>query len=126
MSKYGVFSGLYFPVFGLNTEIYEVNIYFSPNTGKYVPEKTLYLDTFHAVHILFFVWLCWDSVYMESTFTAFLGGCFTALNEKSRHNVAVVCETAVYQTWFRCSVVIFRKSPKIELCSENYLMFSDL
>ena len=29
MSKYGVFSGPYFPVFG--------------------PEKTLYLDTFHAV-----------------------------------------------------------------------------
>ena len=26
MSKYGVFSGLYFPVFGLNTEIYSVNI----------------------------------------------------------------------------------------------------
>ena len=26
MSKYGVFSGLYFPVFGLNTEIYSVNL----------------------------------------------------------------------------------------------------
>ena len=36
MSKYGVFSGPYFPVF-------------SQNTGKYVPEKTPYLDTFHAV-----------------------------------------------------------------------------
>ena len=36
MSKYGVFSGLYFPVF-------------SPNAGKYELEKTLYLDTFHAV-----------------------------------------------------------------------------
>ena len=35
-AKYGVFSGLYFPVF-------------SPNTGKYGPEKTPYLDTFHAV-----------------------------------------------------------------------------
>ena len=34
--KYGVFSGLYFPVF-------------SPNTGKYGPEKTPYLDTFHTV-----------------------------------------------------------------------------
>ena len=30
MSKYGVISGLYFPVFRLNTEIY-----CSPNTGKY-------------------------------------------------------------------------------------------
>ena len=36
MSKYGLFSGPYFPVF-------------SPNTGKYRPEKTPYLDTFHAV-----------------------------------------------------------------------------
>ena len=33
MSKYGVFSGPYFPVFGLNT-------------GKYRPEKTPYLNTF--------------------------------------------------------------------------------
>ena len=36
LSKYGVFSSPYFPVF-------------SPNTGKYVPEKTPYLDTFHTV-----------------------------------------------------------------------------
>ena len=36
VSKYGVFSGPYFPVFGLNT-------------GKYGSEKTPYLDTFHAV-----------------------------------------------------------------------------
>ena len=34
--KYGVFSGPYFPVF-------------SSNTGKYGPEITPYLDTFHAV-----------------------------------------------------------------------------
>ena len=37
MSKYGAFSGRYFPVFGLNT-------------GKYRPEKTPYLDTFHALY----------------------------------------------------------------------------
>ena len=36
MSKYGVFSGPYFPVF-------------RPNTRKYGPEKTPYLYTFHAV-----------------------------------------------------------------------------
>ena len=35
-SKYGVISGPCFPVFGLNT-------------GKYGPEITPYLDTFHAV-----------------------------------------------------------------------------
>ena len=33
--KYGVVSGPYFPVF-------------SPNIGKYGPEVTLYLDTFHT------------------------------------------------------------------------------
>ena len=36
MSKHGVIYGLYFPVFGLNT-------------GKYRPEITPYLHTFHAV-----------------------------------------------------------------------------
>ena len=34
MSNYGVFSGPYFPVFELDI-------------GKYGPEKTPYLDTFH-------------------------------------------------------------------------------
>ena len=46
MSKYGVFSGPYFPVVGLNTEV------FGLKTGKYGPEKAPYLDTFHAVSIL--------------------------------------------------------------------------
>ena len=47
VSKYGVFSGPYFPAFGLNTERY-CSI-FSPNTAKYGPEKIPYLDIFHAV-----------------------------------------------------------------------------
>ena len=38
MSKYGVFSGPYFPLFRLNVEIYQ-------------PEKTPYLDTLHGVYI---------------------------------------------------------------------------
>ena len=46
VSKYGVFCGPYFPAFGLNTEYLSV---FCPNAGKYGPEKTPYLDTFHAV-----------------------------------------------------------------------------
>ena len=46
VSKYGVFSGLYFPAFGLNTPYLSV---FSLNVGKYGPEKTPYLHTFHAV-----------------------------------------------------------------------------
>ena len=36
VSWYGVLSGPYFPVF-------------SPNAGKYGPEKTTYLNTVHAV-----------------------------------------------------------------------------
>ena len=47
-SKYGVISCPYFSAFGLNTERYEV---FSPNAGKYGPEITPYLVTFHAVHV---------------------------------------------------------------------------
>ena len=39
VSQYGFFSGPYFPVFGLNI-------------GKYRPEKTPYLDTFHAVFLI--------------------------------------------------------------------------
>ena len=50
-SKYGVFSGWYFSVFGLNQEIYEVNSVINPNGEKYGPEKTPYLDT------LFSKWL---------------------------------------------------------------------
>ena len=46
--QYGVFSSSYFPAFGLNTERY-----FNPNAGKYGPEKTPYLDTFHAVPATF-------------------------------------------------------------------------
>ena len=52
MSKYGVFSGPYFPAFGLNTEKYPYLSVFSLNAGKYKPEKTLHLDTFHAVSVI--------------------------------------------------------------------------
>ena len=40
MSKYVVFSGPYFPVF-------------NPNTGKYGPGKSPYLDNFYAVESKF-------------------------------------------------------------------------
>ena len=45
-----VFSGLYFPVLGLNMEVYGVNLRLSQSTGKYGPEKAPYWDTFHAVY----------------------------------------------------------------------------
>ena len=54
MCKYRVLSGPYFPAFGLNTERYGVSQYlsiFSPKVRKDGPEKTPYLDTFHAVNI---------------------------------------------------------------------------
>ena len=50
MSKYGAFSGPYFPVF-------------SSKTRKYGPEKTPYLDTFHVVYFLtknINIWISWQ------------------------------------------------------------------
>ena len=64
VSKYGVFSGPHFPAFGM--EYFLVRIFphsdwirrdtsylsvFSPNAGKYGPEKSPYLDTFHAMQL---------------------------------------------------------------------------
>ena len=56
MSKYGVISGPYFPVFGLNTGKYEpeklqISV-FGPNTGKYGPEITPYLDTSRSMVVI--------------------------------------------------------------------------
>ena len=39
VTKYGVFSGPYFPIF-------------SPNAGKCGPEQTPHLDTFHTASVL--------------------------------------------------------------------------
>ena len=48
--KKKVFSGPYFPAFGLNTERYYYYLsVFSPNARKYGPGKTPYLDTFYAM-----------------------------------------------------------------------------
>ena len=47
VSKYGVISGPYFHVFGLNT-------------GKYGPEITPYLDTFHTVNCIIFIIKIWN------------------------------------------------------------------
>ena len=49
MSKYGVISGPYFPAFRLIRRDAPCLSVFSPNVGKYGPEITPYLDTFHAV-----------------------------------------------------------------------------
>ena len=52
VSKYGVISGPYFPAFGLNTEIYGVNLRIQSEYRKDGPEITPYLDTFQAVPLL--------------------------------------------------------------------------
>ena len=51
VSKYGVISGPYFSVFGLNTEIYGVNLRIQFEYRKYGSETTPYLDTFHTVSL---------------------------------------------------------------------------
>ena len=51
MSKYGVFSGPYFPAFGLNTERYSVSLRIQSECWKIRTRKTPYFDTFHAVYI---------------------------------------------------------------------------
>ena len=56
VSKYGVFSGLYFPVF-------------SPSIVKYGPEKNPYLDTFRAMYI-FPSFSCSDSPRNHNTYNA--------------------------------------------------------
>ena len=43
------FSGLYFPVFGLNTEWYGVSLHIQSECGKIWAGKTPNMDTFHAV-----------------------------------------------------------------------------
>ena len=53
MTKYGVFSGPYFPVFGINTEIYEVNLCIQSKYGKIRTRRKPYLNTFYAVCLFF-------------------------------------------------------------------------
>ena len=48
VSKYGVFSGPHFP----HSDWIRRDFVFSPNAGKFGPEKTPYLDTFHVVYDL--------------------------------------------------------------------------
>ena len=43
------FSGPYFPVFGLNTEIYSVNLRIQSECGKIQTRKTQNTDTFYTV-----------------------------------------------------------------------------
>ena len=49
VSKCRVFSGPFFPAFGLNTDRYGVSLRIQSESEKTDQKKTPYLDTFHAV-----------------------------------------------------------------------------
>ena len=51
MSKYGVLSGPYFPVFGLNTEIYSVIFRIQSECSKIRSRKDSVFGLFHAVQV---------------------------------------------------------------------------
>ena len=74
VSKCGVFSGLYFPVFGLNTK-------------KYAPEKTLYMENFHTVHLHDSPIYRSSSILIISTKkrTVFYRGNFARMNDLFHH-----------------------------------------
>ena len=48
-SVFGVFSGPYFPAFGLNMEIFSVNLRIQSKCGKIWTRKTQNTDTFYTV-----------------------------------------------------------------------------
>ena len=52
------FSEIYFPAFGLNKEIYIVNLSIQSKCGKIRTRKTPITDIFHAVPAAFFTTNC--------------------------------------------------------------------
>ena len=70
VSKYGVFSGPYFPVFGLNTEIYFVFLRIQCEYRKIRTRKNYVFKHFsRSVGASFFSWLLfWASVHFEFTY----------------------------------------------------------
>ena len=82
VSKYGVNSDPYFPIF-------------SPNTEKYRPKKTPYLDTFHAV------WNLLDTKILRVCFLCFQLGLGVKLySEPGKHVRYSVLRK--YSTVFSC------------------------
>ena len=85
--KYKVFSDQYFPVFGLTT-------------GKYGPEKTPYLETFHAVFVI-----------IPAQLTFIICGLFNFINEPYFHTQTLrekcpnteffLVRTFLYSDWIR-------------------------
>ena len=137
VSKYTVFYGPYFPVFGLNLEIYKISV-FSPNTRKYGPEKTSYLDTFHTVDKAWFTRQYKVGTAQKITFSIkdFFSKCdqicrflqiWSHLLNKSLMENIIFCavwktEIAVYGM-IHCMVIIrLTKSVISNNCFKNYFI----
>ena len=95
VSKYGVISGPYFPVFGPNTETTEKISVFSPNTGKYRLEITLYLDTFPAVWCSYtYAWqvkCCRCNIPIQRWFISLLAGSLSVVAKTWKEIVIWCC-----------------------------------
>ena len=61
MSKYGVFSGPYFPAFGLNTERYEVSLRIQSERGKLRTRKNSVFGNFTQ-----WMLLQWVSIFIKN------------------------------------------------------------
>ena len=97
MSKYGVISGPCSPVFGVNTKIYEQVFIFSPNTGKYGPEITPYLDTSRS-----------DSSSHRRC-SVKIGVLKISQNSQENTCTRVSFWIKLQSTWYRCGPVNFAK-----------------
>ena len=92
MSKYGAISGPYFPVFSLNA-------------GKYGPEITLYLDTFHVVFI-FLELLLHQTMLTYSSFLYFLDMVpififyLQLFKNRSKVRLQIVCYEQQQKIWY--------------------------
>ena len=90
VSKYGVFSVTYFPVFSLNT-------------GKYGPEKTPYLDTFHVVNVYLSDWSLISSELMKMRIidlSLFTDSIFSQRNRKRCETCKKYHAKKGYVRWF--------------------------
>ena len=81
MFKYGVFSGPYFPAFGLNTERYEVSLRIQSECGKIRTGKYSVFGHFsHSVNLKLFQKITWK---LES-YSSFFIALFVAFENKNR------------------------------------------
>ena len=71
VSKYRIFSGPYFPAFGLNTERYAVSLRIQSKCGKIWTRKTPNTSTFHAVTVLTLKQTLLPNTFEEEKYSTF-------------------------------------------------------